>query len=174
MPQFNPLPSAPQEYATDEESVFRRQVDSSLLAVYRELSDATTCQSGMASPSSKREAMIPGSSRIRVTWAKGGTSGLVPSDITNSATPIITGLDTIFIANTTTLSITDFLGGFDGDDLVVFRGSVSDLTIVHDLSKIRLSTSSNLSFSGSASFLSSLTLKRISGIWVETNRTVFS
>lgn len=174
MPQFNPLPSAPQEYATDEESVFRRQVDSSLLAVYRELSDATTCQSGMASPSSKREAMIPGSSRIKVTWAKGGTSGLVPSDITNSTTPIITGLDTIIIANTTTLSITDFLGGFDGDELLVVRGGLSDLTIVHDSSKLRLYNSSNLSLSGIITFLSSLTLKRIAGIWVETNRTIFS
>ena len=170
MIKFNPLPNAPEEYSRQEESLFRRSVENSMISAYSALEDAISAQSGLASPASKRETLILGDTGMSM---ESGFFNVAFSDNSNSATPNVQGLRYLVMENSSSVNVTDFLGGCEGQELTVFSYQAAGLVIVYDSTKIVLDGNANLDLGSTASeLLSNVTLRHLSGVWVETSRMV--
>lgn len=176
MIKFSPLPSAPSEYSADSESIFRRSVENALLNVYSGLESAVSAQSGEASPASKRETLL----LQRPLGLKVSSQNGVPTDSTNSATPVVQGLSELILAPSgAPLVVTDLLGGVPGQSVTIFSAQVVGLTINDGFgtpgSNIHLSGGANLVFPTTLQGLySNVTLFKTGDTWYETSRTIVS
>lgn len=176
MIKFSPLPSAPPEYSADSESIFRRSVENALLNVYSGLESAVSAQSGEASPASKRETLL----LQRPLGLKISSQDSIPTDVTNSATPVVQGLSELILAPSgAPLVVTDLIGGVPGQSVTIFSAQVVGLTINDQsgtpASNIHLAGSANLVFPATIQGLySNVTLFKRESVWYETSRAILS
>lgn len=93
----------------------------------------------------------------------GATIQNTANSLTASSTPSIEGKTFYKVNYTVAMNITNFLGGIEGQELMLYFLN-SNATIIHDTSKIRLKSGANFTSSGD------ILIKRfinISGVWIE-------
>jgi hypothetical protein len=162
--KFTPLPLAPKEYSRESESLFRRSVEGSLLNVYSELNGAISAQDGESSPASKREMLLGEGPSVDVS-SPGGV-------IYSGSTPYVSGMKRMLTSGISLITITDLLGGEQGQRVTIFHACSGGTTITNG-TNILLNGSANLVFSGSvAAYYGNVTLERFGSQWVEVSRMV--
>ena len=168
--QFRPVGLPGPEYSPEEESQFRRSLETYLLDISSVVNDAESATNGLASSASKRESLIPVPSSVRFPFNPSAI-GESPVALIDSNSIHYTGNPVLRIPDT--VSSLDYIyGGSEGAKLTLVKvGSTNTVTVRESGTgngSIKLvSTTVELSAS-----LESLTLVCTDGVWVELANSI--
>lgn len=164
--QFRPVGLPGDSYSVEEESQFRRNLESYLTDISGTLNDSESATNGLASSASKRESLIPVPSSVRYPFT--------PSSVGESPVALISG-NSIHYTGNPVLMIPDtaavlayIYGGFEGSNLTLVKvGSTNSVNVSNIASgpgSINLLSTVNLPVA-----YSTVTLVCVGGEWARFN-----
>tara|TARA_R110000851_G_scaffold38970_2_gene99582 strand:- start:320 stop:832 length:513 start_codon:yes stop_codon:yes gene_type:complete len=165
--QFRPIGIPSDSYSVDEESQFRRNLESYLTDISSAVNDSESAVDGLASSASKRESLITVPSSVRFPFNPSAI-GESPVALIESNSIHYTGNSVLRIPDT--ISNLDYIyGGSEGAKLTLVKvGSANTVTVRESgtgagslnlgLATIQLSNDND-----------AITLVCTSGLWVVTN-----
>tara|TARA_R110000868_G_scaffold410503_1_gene698706 strand:+ start:10792 stop:12984 length:2193 start_codon:yes stop_codon:yes gene_type:complete len=126
--QFRPVGLPGPEYSPEEESQFRRSLETYLLDISSVVNDAESSTNGLASSASKRESLIPAPSSVRFPFNPSAI-GESPVALIDSNSIHYTGNPVLRIPDT--VSSLDYIyGGSEGAKLTLVKvGSTNTVTV---------------------------------------------
>ncbi len=126
--QFRPVGLPGPEYSREEESQFRRSLETYLLDISSVVNDAESATNGLASSASKRESLIPAPSSVRFPFNPSAI-GESPVALIDSNSIHYTGNPVLRIPDT--VSSLDYIyGGSEGAKLTLVKvGSTNTVTV---------------------------------------------
>ena len=165
--QYRPVGLPGPEYSPEEESQFRRGLESYLLDISSAVNDSESATNGLASSASKRESLIPVPSSVRYPFTPSSV-GESPVALISANSIHYTGNPVLMIPDTTAI-LTHVYGGFEGLNLTLVKvGSANSV----QLSNIG-SGPGSITISGAAVSLNQLgdavTLLSVGGEWIRFN-----
>tara|TARA_R110002167_G_scaffold190013_1_gene392222 strand:- start:931 stop:1443 length:513 start_codon:yes stop_codon:yes gene_type:complete len=165
--QFRPVGLPGPEYSPEEESQFRRSLETYLLDISSVVNDSESATNGLASSASKRESLIPVPSSFRYPFTPSASSES-PVALISGFSIHYTGNPVLMIPDTTAI-LTHVYGGFEGLNLTLVKvGSANSV----QLSNIG-SGPGSMTISGTVVYLQSVgdavTLLSVGGEWIRFN-----
>ena len=126
--QFRPIGIPSDSYSVEEESQFRRNLETYLLDISSAVNDSESATNGLASSASKRESLIPVPSSVRYPFSPSGI-GESPVALISSDSIHYTGNPILRIPDT--VSNLDYIyGGSEGAKLTLVKvGSTNTVTV---------------------------------------------
>lgn len=162
--QYRPvgLPSA--EYSPEEESQFRRNLETYLLDISSAVNDSESATNGLASSASKRESLIPVPSSVRYPFSPSAI-GESPVALISSNSIHYTGNPVLMIPDTLA-ALAYIYGGFEGLNLTLVKVGSANTVGVSNLG----SGPGSISFSVNMKLVGdTVTLLSVGGEWVRFN-----
>lgn len=165
--QFRPVGLPGDSYSLDEESQFRRNLESYLTDVSSAVNDAESGTNGLASSASKRESLIPVPSSARYPFSP-SSIGESPIALISSNSIHYTGNPVLMIPDTMAI-LAYIYGGFEGLNLTLVKVGSANTVNVSNLG----SGMGSITISGAAVNLQAVgdavTLLSVGGEWVRLN-----
>jgi len=126
--QFRPIGIPSDSYSVEEESQFRRNLETYLVDISSAVNDSESATNGLASSASKRESLIPVPSSVRYPFSPSGI-GESPVALISSDSIHYTGNPILRIPDT--VSNLDYIyGGSEGAKLTLVKvGSTNTVTV---------------------------------------------
>ena len=167
--QFRPIGLPADSYSVEEESQFRRNLESYLTDISGTVNDSESANNGLASSASKRESLIPVPSSFRYPFTPSASSES-PVALISASSIHYTGNPVLRIPDT--VSSLDYIyGGSEGEKLTLVKvGSTNTVTV-----RESGTGAGSIDLLGSSVELndakSSVTLVCTDGVWIQSSNS---